>query len=112
MSKRDWGRKTTQVVWEDLRPWVEQLREVHQVRVVVSVFLLATTYKMKPTISVELVAVSGEKAQQVVRREWMGFDATICGSAASAACHLVSRLLLELDDEKARAEQGALPFDA
>lgn len=108
MKKRDWGRKTTQVVWEDLRPWVEQLRETHALRVLVEVHLLAERYGVKPTVVVETYHTVGEKAQKLHRRLWQGFDASVCGSAASAACHLVSRMLLDCDEDKARAERDDL----
>lgn len=107
MSKKDWGRKTTQVVWEDLRPWVEQLWGSHGVMVTFKVYVQATATGLKPVVALEAYRPRLRGQDDVLKGRWEGFDATMCGAAAAVAVRLASRLLLDLDEEKERAERRA-----
>lgn len=107
-SKKDWGRKQTGVVWEDLRAWVEQLYNHHGVLVTFTVHLLPDSVHLKPGLTMTAYRPRGALPPVVVRTDWRIVDTMVMGHAAKEGLQMVSKLLLELDNEEWQAEQRSL----
>lgn len=109
-AKSKWDRTVHQVVWEDLRPWVEQLWKGYGVLVAFSVTMLPDDSKVQH--AVRMVAshksVGSEKQQE--ETDYRYFNTDEVGAVESKALMMISRLLLDLENEKAAAEerQGSL----
>jgi hypothetical protein len=106
MGKSNWNKRTTQVVWEDLRPWVEQLWHGHGVIVQFHVYVTADETGLKPAIRLHAYRPRLRRSDDILQGRWDHFDSRTSGAAASVACRLAARLLLDLDEEKARAERA------
>jgi hypothetical protein len=109
-GKKDWYRKTTQACWEDLRAWVEQLYSKHGVLCAFTVQVPVDKAGINAGVSLDAWKAGPKGTRQAVCHAWQLIDATVCGSASAAALHLVSRLLLEMDEEVARAERDGGPL--
>lgn len=101
------GCKDHQVLWRELQPWVDQLFEEHGLRSSIIVSMEATISKLRPTIVVELFRTLPGGKVEMIRREYTQFDVNAKGSAESLAIRMMSRMLLDLDNEKERAERQA-----
>lgn len=108
MAKKDWNRKVAQVVWEDCRPWVEQLWKHHGVLVAFKISIVPTGSGVKPGVTLECYKRGRKAAEPTLDGRWQTFDATVEGGAARAGLQLVSRLLLDLDNGEAKAERDAV----
>jgi|KBSSwiStaDraftv2_1062776.scaffolds.fasta_scaffold1684460_2 hypothetical protein len=98
----------TQVVWEDLRAWVEQLWGTHGVQVEVLIRLVPSKAGIASAVIVNFIRANPGKGQSALTSEWGTFDTKHEGGAEKMALRLVSHKLLQLDNEAAAAEQSAL----
>lgn len=105
MSRWRAGYKHTQVQWEDLRAWVEQLWGTHGALAKVTIQLMPLKTHVASAVVLDVTKPSLTGASGWQRSRWQTFDTTVVGGAEAAALQLISRVLIELDDEAARAEQ-------
>jgi hypothetical protein len=109
--KKNWDRKQTQVVWADLEAWQQQLYEDHGVRLDVEVVLPLAGDGVGPAVVMEAVRRGVGRKEEVVKRDYAFLDLTITGHAEKLVLQMASKLLLELENDKERAErQAAFPF--
>lgn len=109
--RNDWQRKQTQVVWADLEAWIQQLHEDHGVRVRFNVFLPVPGDGVTAGVSMEAYKWQGVGKEQPVKRDWRVFNDQVSGIVEQYALRMVSALLLELENDKERAErQAPLPL--
>ena len=109
--KRDWQRKVTQVVWDDLVPWIDQIYAHHGYYCRISVSVVPTVKQLQPHVCVELVKQLDQLEVENHLRRTERFERTAVGGAAAAGLRIVSRMLLDLDNAAAAAEQRSLPLD-
>jgi|Kansoi200Nextera_1026148.scaffolds.fasta_scaffold00541_2 hypothetical protein len=103
MSTR-WKRTVTQVVWQDLEPWVQQLYEDHGVCIR---FLIGTPPPgsgLNPVVRLIAYKPLPKGEEDVIADNYQVINPTAMGSTESAAIRLASALLLELE----RAEDIAM----
>jgi len=98
-------KKTFQSTWEDLGPWVEQLYEEHGVYVAFKVLLFAQRHRMKPVVAMSAWRVVQGMREVVVREETRELSLRSVNHAEYLALQMASRLLLDLENEKERAER-------
>jgi hypothetical protein len=111
MSRRRWTEKQTQVVLADLEAWVQQLYEDHRVRIRGEVSLPTPQDGIRHGVCLEAYRVLPRGKQEVVHRDWVTIESTTSGAIEKALLQMASRLLLDLESDKERAErQTALPF--
>lgn len=108
MSRYPGGYKHTQVVWEDLRAWVEQLWGSYGCLVKVEVCLMPSKTHVASAVVCEFTRPLGTSGQTETVRRWLGFDTRTVGGAESAAIQVVSRFLLDLEQLTRQAEQRTL----
>lgn len=109
--KRDWQRKQTQVVWADLEAWQQQLLEDHQIRCDFDVAVFLPQDSVQSAIVMEAYRCVPGKHRELVKRDYFYIDLTVSGHAEQGALRMISKLLLEVENEKERAErQAAFPF--
>jgi len=99
------GDRQTQVLWEDLRPWVEQLWEDHHARVEVHVTLVPEDWKLNQAIELEVFRSGVGKERKVIWSDWKQLSLTTHGGAEALALQLISKALLELEIEQERAQR-------
>lgn len=111
MAVKDWARKVHQVCWADWDPWVQQLYEDHRVRVRLELTLPAPGDGIKPGVVLVAYRVMGIKTVEEVHRDWRTFDPRDVGAVEKLGLEMASRLLLDLEEDKERAErQAPLPL--
>lgn len=106
MGKRDeWSRKQTQVVWEDLRPWVEQLYAEFHARVDIEITLVPEDWRIVSAVSVSVYVPHVGDRRDCLWHDWLKLEPTVTGGAESLALRLVSKALLELSADRDRSER-------
>jgi hypothetical protein len=98
-------RKNHQTVWRDLKPWVEQLYEDHKVYLNIRVHLFADMLDMRSTVEVLAYRVLKGREIENIACLTEVLITNDQGHAEALALRMVSRILLELENEKARAER-------
>lgn len=104
---REWQRKQTQVVWADLEPWVQQLYEDHHIRCEFTSFLPVADDSIPPGVWLEAYTFWGVGGRKVVKRDWATYDPTVSGVVEQLCLRMISKLLLEVEADKERAERQA-----
>lgn len=107
-STRKRTPKNYGVIWDDLRPWFDQLVEEHGLHCRVSVELPWSAAGIHPAVVVEAVRHLGGGAFKVEVREYRRFDSEAYGSAEATALQLVSMMLLTLSHDLEQAERQAI----
>lgn len=107
---RKWERKVHQVVWEDLRPWVEQLWKGYGVLVTFSVTMIPDESSIDHAVRMTAVKKHAEAGQVELEGDYRYIETDEVGATEAKALMMVSRLLLDLENLKAAAEaqQGTL----
>jgi len=105
-------RKTHQAYLDDLKPWVNQLYEDHRCYVAISVHLFADTHHMKPTVEVECFRVGTGRQREVVEQIVYEVLPRDQGHIEALSLRAVSSMLLNRENEKARAERQTELFPA
>ena len=99
-----------QTTWEDLGPWIEQLYQEHRVTVEFMVKLQPTAYELKP--AVVMIVTRHLKGQPAIaaQLDWRIINPRCVGMVEREALQMASKLLLDLENEKAAAEQQQTLF--
>jgi hypothetical protein len=86
-------------------PWIEQLYGDHGVQVSIQVHILPERCGLNPTVEVELFRVVNGPKIEVIRRDTQVLLTEDVGHAEALALRMLSRGLLDLENEKERAER-------
>jgi len=105
-SKDKWHRKVTQVVLRDLEAWVQQLYEDHRVRCELTVSLPAPGDGIKHGVVMTAFIVRAGGQRDVVHTDWDTISDTTEGAIEAAGIKMISRLLLTMENDKARRERS------
>jgi len=95
----------TQVVLRDLEAWVQQLYEDHRVRLEVTVALVLPSDGIKHAVWLTAYRVAGNGHRDVMHTDWYTIADTTSGCIEKAALQMASKLLLDLENDKERAER-------
>lgn len=102
-----WTRSQTQVVIRDLEAWVQQLYEDHRVRLELTVSLPVPGDGVMAGVVLTAYQVDGLGKRQEMHRDWCVVKDTQAGCIEHAGLQMASKLLLSLENDKARAERQA-----
>lgn len=112
MSRRRWDEKNHQVTWEDVEPWIQQLYDEHGVIVTVKVHLEGLCSGLLPAVRV-IASKAGLGAELTeVHSDYRTFSLRSIGEVEKLSLHMLSNLLLSLDNDKWRAEREVLSLFA
>jgi len=101
-----------QTTWEDLQAWVDQLYEDHQVRLDIQVCLHPLGDTLAPAVVVTARRRNRKGLWEEVKRDYRPFRTRAVGMVERESLQMVSQLLLELDNDKAAAEQQRTLFSS
>jgi hypothetical protein len=104
MSTR-WERTQTQVVIRDLEAWLQQLYEDHRVRLELTVSLPVPGDAIDAGVVLTAFHVDGMGRRNVMHTDWRIVRDTQSGCIEHAALQMASNLLLQLENDKERAER-------
>jgi hypothetical protein len=105
-----WAVKQTQVLWEDLSPWIEQLYEEFHARVDISVSCLPEAWKLTSAVSVVVFVQGLGKERRVLWECWKPLQKRVGGAAESVVLQMISQALLELSADRDSAERAQASF--
>ena len=100
-------RRNTQVAWEDLKPWIDQLYEEFHARVDISVSVLPETWKLTSAVSVAVYTQGLRAERRELWADWKPLEPTVYGGVESAVLRMISQCLLELSGDRERSERQA-----
>lgn len=106
-GKRRWDERNYQTTWEDLEPWLQQLKEDHNVDVTFTVMIPIAPGGLRPAVVMEASVSQWPAKKREVKRDWKEVALRSVGHVERNALQMVSLLLLELENDKERAERQA-----
>lgn len=102
--------KVNQVVLEDLEAWHQQLYEDHHAVVRYEVFDPPSHWGVRPAVRCRVVRAGVGKEERTLWEDYRTVVPTEMGCLEAAMLALVSKALLELENEKALAERRQPPL--
>lgn len=103
--RHQYARKTHQVVWRDLEPWVQQVYEDHRYRLEFRVVLPVPGDSIRPGVCMLARKYLGAGKWEEAQVDWRSFDDRDVGAVEAACLHMVSNYLLTLEADAERAER-------
>lgn len=99
-----WKRTQTQTVIRDLEAWVQQLYEDHGVRLQLSMCLVLPSDGIEHAVWLEAYKTLPNGRRDVLHTDWVHLSDTQSGAIEKGVLLMASKLLLTLENDKARAE--------
>ena len=95
------------MVLADLEAWIQQLYEAHKVRCELIVSLPTPGDGVKHGVTLVAYRVKPLGVREEMHRDWDVISDTTSGAIESAGIKMVSRLLLDLENDLYRSEREA-----